>query len=408
MHDWIVNRINGQKPIEPGYSQRMDWAAALAERMVATVHGQRPSRPSSWTLIVTVAAVAVGIAELIAGLQGPVGAGLLILTAAIAFIWRHARAGFAAVVLSASPLIVDIFAAVTGRPIETPAAAGVLAMCTLYGLARHAPAKIVPPLALIAVLVQPLVANLNPAFDGHVAWMAVDMLGPAVLIGVALVLRASAATRHQGAVLAETNERNRLANDIHDSVAHHMSAIAIRAESALQHEPNAALEDALRTIKKSASTGLADMRHLVNEIRQHAPMDRPLPGLGDVRQLAAESTTAHLGIVTNIEVDAEILPVTTSTAAYAICREAITNIIRHATNATEAILTIRDIGPTISITVADNGMTPITAITNGHGLTSMNQRAQAIGGTLTAGPNPTGGWVVVAQLPTSGQMSPTP
>ena len=88
-----------------------------------------------------------------------------------------------------------------------------------------------------------------------------------------------------------------------------------------------------------------------------------------------------------------------SAAAYAICREGLTNVRRHATNATEAIISIRDTGQALELTIADNGQTPLSDRKHGNGLTSMTQRAEAAGGVLTAGPNLGGGWLVAAQIP---------
>ena len=104
-------------------------------------------------------------------------------------------------------------------------------------------------------------------------------------------------------------------------------------------------------------------------------------------------------IAVKIDADAEILPAATSATIYAICREALTNARRHASNASSAVVTVQKLGDSLSVTIVDDGATPISGRSNGHGLTSMTERAAAIGGSLTAGPNPAGGWRVAVQLP---------
>jgi signal transduction histidine kinase len=378
----------------------MSDVSTIVDRFVAPVHEPRPKRPSWQTWVIAALGLALSITELIVGLPGPVGGAILAVAICAGFVVRRVGPAASLALVAGASIMIYVVAGIADRPVEITASAWVLAIVSIYALARHAPARIVALTALLAVLAVPAAELANRPDDESAAWSAVSVLGNATTIGVALALRATAANRWERERAAQVNERNQLANDIHDSVAHHMSAIAIQAESALHQDSSEVVLQALGDIKKSASTGLTDMRHLVNQIRDHSIESRPLPGLGDIRQLAAETTTPQLRVTATIDADTEILPITISTAAYAIAREAITNVRRHATHATEASIVIRDTGRSLDVTISDDGTTPLTIRREGHGLRSMNQRASAVGGALTAGPNPTGGWLVVAQLPT--------
>ena len=238
------------------------------DRLIADVYDSLRSRPSTWTWVVAVAALIGGVIEAVLSLAGPAGGLITAVTLSAGFLVRRVWPAVALVLIIVPTALVDVIAAIANQPVELSFGAAIMAIATIYGLARYAPARIVVILAGLAIVAIPLISTLNPVDDGDgLGWVAGEALGNAAIIGLALVLRATAANRHERKLLAEANERNQLANEIHDSVAHHMSAIAIRAESALHQSQDPAVIEALGAIKKSASTGLSDMRHLVNELR---------------------------------------------------------------------------------------------------------------------------------------------
>lgn len=270
----------------------------------------------------------------------------------------------------------------------------------LYNTGRWASARTVLAGLVLGGAVIPLVGLVNPITERDLLLLGFDALGAVVLIVIGLLIRSNADAKEQRDLAETLEERNRLANDIHDSFAHHMSAIAVRAEAARQLDDPVALDEALTAIKRSASTGLADMRHLVAGLRTPDEEAKPLPGFGDMQRLVDELSTETLSVELAIEAEPELIPVSTSAVAYWITREALTNVSRHATGATSATVRARGTNRYLDLTVTDDGSTPNRPETpSGHGLRSMTERARSLGGELSAGPNPNGGWLVSARLP---------
>ncbi|MGI9598114.1 MAG: sensor histidine kinase, partial [Acidimicrobiales bacterium] len=269
-----------------------------------------------------------------------------------------------------------------------------------YNAGRWGSTRTVVVALLLGAGAVPLASLANP--DTEPGWLLLgfDALVVIALIAIGLLIRSNKDAKEQRALAETLEERNRLANDIHDSFAHHMSAIAVRAEAARQLDDPAALDEALTAIKRSASTGLADMRHLVAGLRTPDNDARPLPGFGDMQHLASELSTEALAVDLAIDAQPELIPVSTSAVAYWITREALTNVSRHATGATRATVRARGTDRHLDLTITDDGATPsVPEITRGHGLRSMTERARSLGGELSAGPNPKGGWLVSARLP---------
>jgi signal transduction histidine kinase len=207
--------------------------------------------------------------------------------------------------------------------------------------------------------------------------------------------------RAQRAVL---EERARIAREMHDVVAHHMSMIAVRAETApyrLAELSDPAKEEFV-AIAGAARETLADMRRLLGVLRTSREDDRqlaPQPTLADLPALIA--TAAEAGMPVTLEMD-EIDPAPpepVSLAAYRIVQEAVANAGRHAPGAVVRVVVLVE-GETLHVTVA-NGPAPTPALVSGgtgHGLMGMRERAQALGGTFIAMPS-RGGFEVSATLP---------
>ena len=197
-------------------------------------------------------------------------------------------------------------------------------------------------------------------------------------------------------------EREQLARELHDTVAHHVSAITIRAQAgralAASH-PDAAL-DALEVIEEAASRTLADMRSLVGALRDGEEAElAPQRSVADLRRLAA----GHGGPRVDVRLGGELddLPPLVGAAIYRIAQESVTNARRHARQATRIDVRVDGEDDAVHLTVTDDGDTAPSGASRsaGYGLIGMSERAALLGGTLQAGPAPDRGWTVTAVLP---------
>ncbi|MGZ4313105.1 MAG: sensor histidine kinase, partial [Solirubrobacteraceae bacterium] len=201
-------------------------------------------------------------------------------------------------------------------------------------------------------------------------------------------------------------ERLRIAREIHDVVAHAMTAINVQAGVAahlLERDPGQAY-DALRTIKHTSGAALTDLRSTLEVLRDPAaaaPLGPPA-GLGDIAELTGGLRSAGVSVTLDVDSAADV-PAPVQSVAYRIVQEALTNVARHA-QATAATVSMRRVPGAITVEVTDDGTTtPATPAADppGNGIRGMLERAAALGGTLEAGPGVHGGWRVQAKLPMS-------
>jgi signal transduction histidine kinase len=203
---------------------------------------------------------------------------------------------------------------------------------------------------------------------------------------------------------AKLRQRSQLARELHDSVGHHVSAIAIQAQAgralAASH-PDRALAT-LETIEEAASRTLEEMRAMVRVLRDGSePAFAPHPGVADIEQLA-RSVGGWPRVHVQLSGDLDDLNPSVGIALYRIAQEAVTNAVRHARHATRITIHVDHEGEQVRLTVRDDGDASTTGHTApGYGLVGMAERASLLGGTLQAGPDPDGGWTVDALLPKS-------
>ncbi|WP_246052924.1 sensor histidine kinase [Actinocorallia herbida] len=233
---------------------------------------------------------------------------------------------------------------------------------------------------------------------------ALAVLSAAMALGGALRYRARARAREFDQV--KMLEREGLARDLHDTVAHHVSAIAIRAQAGLAMAPAdpAAATDALRVIESEASRTLAEMRAMVRVLRRDLPAElSPSPRVTDLARLADPSRT---GPAVEVEISGDVDELTPSVAAavYRLAQESVTNARRHARHATRVSVRVAADDALVRLRVSDDGDTGLIrpSTSPGYGLIGMIERAQLLGGTCTAGPDPERGWTVTAVLPRAG------
>lgn len=248
-----------------------------------------------------------------------------------------------------------------------------------------------------------------PATLGLVGqWTGVsDAIGGVAVLLSSMALGVTARTQHgareRRLEQAKTQERVLLARDLHDTVAHHVSAIAIQAQAgrALAATSPEAPVQALAVIEAEASRTLAEMRAMVRVLRNQEPADyAPQPGVADLERLAG-GTPAGPRVEVTLSGDLGGLPAAVDAALFRIAREAVTNALRHGRNATLVDVRADGTEATVHLTVRDDGdpATDRSTTGSGFGLTGMVERAALLGGSCLAGPCPDRGWKVDATLP---------
>jgi signal transduction histidine kinase len=222
------------------------------------------------------------------------------------------------------------------------------------------------------------------------------------------LLHTTAAQVIAGTLVEHTarGERARIARELHDVVAHHISMIAVQAETARLTTPGmpAAGAQRLSEIGDTARSGLTEMRRLLGVLREDSPAEaadrHPQPGLEQLPGLvdeARESSGAGCRLI--ISGPPATIDPGVSLAAYRIAQEALTNARRHAPGAAVDV-EVRYRDGELRLLIRDNGPGPAqTAPAGGHGLTGMRERAAAVGGELRAGAATIGGFLVEARLP---------
>jgi signal transduction histidine kinase len=238
--------------------------------------------------------------------------------------------------------------------------------------------------------------------------------------GAASRRRAQHALAHQAeqtelerARRAVLEERARIARELHDVVAHHMSLMAIRAESAPHRLGTLPEPEQVRAefgaLSGSAREALADMRRLLGVLRSDQPAERtPQPGLPDLPGLIDTARQAGMAVEMAPLPALDEVPPSTGVCAYRIIQEALSNAGRHAAGALVTVSVQHD-ADTVTLQVANGPQTPVRLRANGHrpghGLAGMRERVELLGGSLSAGPAPDGGFVVSAVLPVCGPMA---
>ncbi len=207
-------------------------------------------------------------------------------------------------------------------------------------------------------------------------------------------------------------ERARIARELHDVVAHHISMIAVQAESARLTTPemSAASTQRFTAIGDAARTALTEMRRLLGVLREDAQSDvaqrQPQPGLQQLNDLVDEVRDTT-GAGTRLILHGAPVPLDPGVelAAFRIVQEALTNSRRHAPGAAVDV-ELHYTTSVLRLLIRDNGPGPSDgAPVAGHGLLGMRERASAVGGELSAGPAIAGGFVVEATLPAGTELS---
>ncbi|MFF0021296.1 sensor histidine kinase [Streptomyces sp. NPDC005496] len=379
----------------------------------------RPSRPFAVDTLIAVAMVTVAV--LLGGesvrqgwpaLDGPAYALVALAHLPTAFRGRAPLAVFAVVEAAAAAYIT------TGH---WPVVCTFGPMLALYTVASLRPARTTALCAglLVGMWVYAGVVSESGAMASVVGQA---LLFSAVLWRFGYVARRSAElTRELRAEQAErarrevAEERGRIARELHDVVAHHMSVISVQAGLArfvFDSDPSTA-RSALGTITQTSAEALDELRRMLQVLREEDLRDpdarpaAPMPGLARLGELVERVRAGGVPVDLRVEGTVRALAPGVDLCAYRVVQEALTNVLKHARGA-GATVEVAYGRHDVTVRVTDDGQGVIqdrVPAVGGHGLIGMRERAKLYGGTISIGPRSGGGFAVRLTLPTSGQAA---
>ncbi|SCL35987.1 Signal transduction histidine kinase [Micromonospora nigra] len=318
----------------------------------------------------------------------------------------------AAVATLAVPATIDL----------APAAQSLTFVVLTYTMAAYRPAR--PATAAAVLLWLPVAAaNTLVPLDSTAEIGAAYLVVNNILVGVvsysvgrsvrarratteALRERARVAEHNQRSVAeqAVADERRRIARELHDVVAHHVSVMGVLATGVrrvLRRDPDAA-EEAMVTIEETSRATLRELRRLLDVLRTEAEPAAeltPQPGLAGIEALAEQVREAGLPVTVRVDGTSGTLEEGVALTVYRIVQEALTNALKHAGSATAQVW-VGVTSDAVEVEVSDTGRGPTPAPDRiGHGLVGMRERVGLYGGVLRTGPRAGGGFRVYARIP---------
>jgi signal transduction histidine kinase len=295
-------------------------------------------------------------------------------------------------------------------------------LVALYSVASHRGLGTSLPVGVLALVTY----ITTMAAQGHTFWQSVSnvvLLTGGWWIGRSLRLRRAyldeleararrlERAREADSRAARAEERSRIARELHDVVAHHVSVMTVQAGAArrILHRDPEAVQDALSTIEQMGRTALGEMRRLVGVLRTEAEPARselsPQPGVNDVSGLVEQLRETGLQVQLWIEGESRSLSPGVDLAAFRLVQEALTNTLKHAGPQARAWVRIQYADRQLEIEVEDDGRGMAAGLGrpggggNGHGLMGMRERVALYGGDLRIGPRSGGGFEVRARFP---------
>lgn len=314
--------------------------------------------------------------------------------------WRCTHPLVAAAVAFGTVTVVDIVRVLTGSQGALPSSVSatlVIAYALFrWGSGREAASGLGVILLWLAITCVAESSSVAETAAGYVFFLFAAALGAAI--------RYRAKIRVRDIDQAKARERELLARELHDTVAHHVSGIAIQAQAgraiAASH-PERAIE-ALAVIEDAATRTLAELRAIVGVLR--ASQDTgfaPQAGVAEVGHLATDGQTRpRVEVLLFGELD-DLSPAV-GAAIYRLAQESITNARRHARHATHVTVAVTGDADQVRLTIDDDGSAAGGRAPAGYGLVGMRERAALLGGTFHAGPAAGRGWRVEAVLPRTG------
>ena len=449
------------KRLRPGHWMALDYVAAALCAVVMFVNGQRYVLGwhglSSIVMTVVIAVVvsipvavrrrnpmAALVVSMVAAALGPLLAAVVAATSQLPYAFEGTN-------------VVPNIALRSAPVFFLPVAYVIYLVAALY---RRTVAVAALGAALSLLLIQGLLTRLDTTFNGSAS------IFPALIVIIFWIVGYAAGQRRayaaqlqdQAAIGAVTEERLRIARELHDVVAHSMTVIAVQAgygHHVIDEQPAKARE-ALSAIQATSREALTEMRRMLGVLRQSHPAPygsaklslsdvasgqngadtspdgamnttrdalvtrepaplAPAPGLADLDRLLARIGHAGVAVELRVNGNRRELPQGIDLAAFRIVQEALTNVVKHADTSTASV-TISYLDDEVAIVIVDGGRgCPVPAGTGargeagadppgGHGLIGMRERVSLYGGELTAQPLPERGFRVAARLPVGGEV----
>ncbi|MBT2416369.1 sensor histidine kinase [Streptomyces sp. ISL-22] len=299
----------------------------------------------------------------------------------------------------------------TGRAITFGPGEVVITLCLLFVAVRHCPPRWAVVCALLdagALFLLP-VRHLRSVGSDTQAFALVGLVLIGLFAGLAVYLRTLDYRRTLAVSGTRRAERLAIAADLHDFVAHHVTGILVQTQVArmmAQTRPRE-LDPVLAGIEQAATEALASMRRTVGVLRdtgEEAADHRPVGDLAAIADLTdGFASPAQQVTLRRDPAVSDDLPHEVQATAFRVVQEALTNIRRHAADATHVEVGLRDDAGRLEVSVADDGrggtQLPAAAHDGGFGLVGLKERVTALGGELHAGPRGDVGWEVRAVFP---------
>ncbi|UWP78865.1 histidine kinase [Dactylosporangium fulvum] len=365
-------------------------------------------RPGPGLAVLTALVQALGTAALTRGEPADVGVAgyVLLVLSGLALADRHKRPRVNGIIVAAAIVTYHVLDRPDGITFMAPVIAASAAITAGHRWVAWG----------VAAASYAVWAVLDGPTAGRALTVAAILAGAGLVteMGTEAVRLAKQAIREQRRLEEErrrrraSEERLRIAAELHDVLGHHLSLINVRAGVGLHlmaREPEEA-RLALDTIHRASAEALREVQSVLNTLYPtgEAAPRAPAPGLDRLDELTAD---AGLPVRTVVDGEPRSLPSGVDRAAYRIVQEALTNVRRHAGAGAAATITVEYRPEALVIQIDNHGgaREPADAPA-GNGITGMRERAAALGGTLATGPEPGGGWRVRADLPLDPEPAP--
>jgi signal transduction histidine kinase len=374
-----------------------------------------------WFDALLVVGIGIGIAGVVSsgqgdsnGPQGPEWFDLLAIVAIVSPLFLRRRYPFGAPLAVGVAVVLTTFVDSRLPPYGPVAFLAGCAAVFLIGLLRDRTQAVVGLALAIGVNVVVEVQDPHQSTGAFVAVSVLFTIIWTIAFGLGRTFRAADEARERAsraerereerATAAVSEERARIARELHDVVGHSVSVMTVQASAVrrLLRPDQQREHDALLVVEQTGREALAEMRRMVGVLRrpEEAPALAPQPSLDHLDRLVEQAREAGLPVELRIEGDPVQLPVGLDLTAYRLVQEGLTNAMKHA-HAERTQVLVRYGDKDIEVTISDNGQGTAhgDGMSGGHGLVGMRERVSVYGGELEAGPRPDGGYRLRARLP---------
>lgn len=394
----------------------------------ATVSGSEPARPgrgpfSRWPRSADVALAAVVFVLEVIGILGRVvqesgefsismlgdvspATYLLLAVSSIALIWRTAQPMIVVAITLGASIVWDVLGLAYGPSLAI--------LIALYSVGRYVKEDRTSYLAVAAAVVLAITDDLVESESASTMALTVGIVVLAWYVGrrvrgrrdylALLEERAGYLERERVAEAqrAVTQERTRIARELHDLVAHRVSMITVQAGAAqtvASSDPAKAIR-AMEAVEQAGREALDELRQVLGVLRtDDADALAPMHGVSEIPTLVSDMRDAGVDVAMSTEGVPDDVPARIELAAYRIVQEALTNVLKHGGPSPSAEVHLAKDGQMLSIEVTDRGTGGSSLPGSGQGLVGMRERATLLGGSFEAGLQPGGGFQVNARLP---------